>query len=478
MHNNQNTIQDEFHKEFERAKRHGQEHVFRFWDELNLQEREHLLKSSKRIDYEFISNLYNKCLATKEVEVFDNLEKPDVVSKYPHTKEHDIAKNLSIDAIKRHELALFVVAGGQGSRLGFDGPKGLYPATPIMHKSLFEVFAQKILAAQKTYNTKLHWYIMTSEGNNSQTIDFFEKNNYFLLDKDKVHFFKQVGDLPSVDKSGKVLLKNKHDISCNPNGTAGIYASLVEGGMIDDMKSHGIKYLSYFNVDNPLVDIVDILFLGFHLYHNSEFSIKVVPKRSHDEPVGVFVKTNNTHKILEYVNIPKHISEKRDESGELFFKAGSIAIFILEVDYIKRIFDNNLIDFSFAALKKIPYIDDNGNHITPEKPNAYKFEAFAFDVMHHARKCLAFEIRRDEEFAPIKNATGEDSPESAYKMQTALFKSWFTYAGISHSIINNLKKLEISPLYAIDKEEFKHKVSKHISEIEKKLKDVDEYYFE
>jgi UDP-N-acetylglucosamine/UDP-N-acetylgalactosamine diphosphorylase len=318
---------------------------------------------------------------------------------------------------------------------------------------------------------------MTSVGNNDQTIDFFKKNNYFNLDSDKVHFFKQVGDMPSIDKHGKVLLKHKYEISCNPNGTAGIYASLVESGMLENMKNNGIKYLSYFNVDNPLINCVDPLFLGYHLLHNSEFSIKVIPRRSHDEPVGVFVKTNNTHKILEYVNIPKHVAEKRDESGELYFNAGSIAIFILEVDYIERIFNHNLIDFSFAALKKIPYIDEHGKYVVPEKSNAYKFEAFAFDVMHHARKSLAFETVRNEEFAPIKNASGEDSPESSYALQTNLCKNWLIDVGISHNSINHIKRLEISPLFAIDKDEFVNKISKNVTHIEEQLKDKEEYYF-
>jgi UDP-N-acetylglucosamine/UDP-N-acetylgalactosamine diphosphorylase len=400
------------------------------------------------------------------------------VCKYPHIKEHDRAIAIGEAAIKKGEFAFFVVAGGQGSRLGFDGPKGLYPATPVMHKSLFELFAEKILAAQKRYDAKIHFYIMTSFANNNQTIDFFEKNNYFNLDSDKVHFFKQIGDLPSVDSSGKVLLKNKHEISCNPNGTAGLYASLVEGGMIKSMNDNGIKYLSYSNVDNSLANIIDPTFLGYHLMHDSEFSIKVIPKRSHDEPVGVFVKTNNTtHRILEYVNIPKHIAEKRDESGELYFKAASISVFLLNVGYIQRVFDNNLVDYSFAALKRIPYIDEHGKHIVPEKPNAYKFEAFAFDAMPHANYSLAFEVPRNEEFGPIKNAHGEDSPESAYKMQTELFKSWVIYSGISPTIIHHLKRLEISPIFAIDKEEFKSKISKDITRIEKELKDKEEYYF-
>ncbi len=466
-----------YNNELQRAKSFGQEHVFKFWNELDLEKKEFLLKSSESIDYEFIINLYHKCLETREIPVPENIDKPDLVSKYPHTSDHDKALALSNDIIKKGQLGLFVVAGGQGSRLGFDGPKGLYPATPVKHKSLFEVFAQRILAAQNKYGVKLHWYIMTSVTNNKQTIEFFEKNNYFNLDSDKVHFFLQIGDMPSVDKHGKVLLKHKYEISCNPNGTAGIYASLVESGMIKNMEHHGIKYLSYFNVDNPLINIVDPLFLGFHLSHNSEFSIKVIPRRSHDEPVGVFVKTGDIHRILEYVNIPKHISEKREESGELYFRAGSIAIFILEVEFIEKIFSNNLVDFSFAALKKIPYIDEHGQTITPEKPNAYKFEAFAFDVMHHARKSLAFETVRAEEFAPIKNAHGEDSPEVTNAMQIDLFKNWLIDSGVSPSVVHSLKRVEISPLFAIDKEEFVHKVSKNIAHFEEELKNKEEYYF-
>jgi UDP-N-acetylglucosamine/UDP-N-acetylgalactosamine diphosphorylase len=467
-------------KEKERIEKYGQEHLFRFWDELNNEEKHIFLSNLEKIDYDLVTKLYSDCLTSniEEKENFNDMQRPDLVSRYPYTKEHAKAISVGETAICNNELGLFVVAGGQGSRLGFNGPKGLYPATPIMHKSLFQVFAEKILVAQKIYAVKLHWFIMTSSSNNIQTVDFFAKNNYFGLDKDNLHFFIQMGDLPAVDKNGKILMKSKYEVFFSPSGTGAIYSSLVESGMLNLMKLNNIKYLSYFNVDNSLINIVDPLYLGYHILHESELSMKVLTKRDATEPLGNMVKVNGKHKIIEYMNLPKTESERKTESGELFFKIGSIAIMMFSVDYIERMHYKKLINFNTAALKKVPFIDENGTLITPQMPNAYKFEAFVFDTMPHAHKSLAFEVMREEEFAPIKNATGEDSPEVAYKMQSDLFKKWLIYAGISSDIVDKLKNVEISPLFAIDKDTFKEKISKDLTYYSEKLNNVHEFYFE
>ncbi len=464
-------------KEKMRAAKYSQDHLFRFWNQLTNEQKKHLIDNSRKIDYAFISKLYNDCLNSKAEEDFEDLQRPDLVSRYPNDVKHKDAMIIGEDAICNSKLGLFLVAGGQGSRLGFNGPKGMYPATSIKHKSLFEVFAEKILAAQRKYHVKFHWFIMTSDDNHTQTVAFFEQNKYFSLDKDKVHFFVQLFPLPAVDKSGKIIMKNTYEVSFSPSGTGAIYASLVESGMIDLMKLANILYLSYFNVDNPLINIVDPLYLGYHVMHESEISMKVLTKRNSTEPLGNMIKVNGKHKIIEYMNLSKENAEKKTESGELFFKVGSIAIMMFNVDYIERMHDKKLINFNTAALKKVPYIDEAGTFINPDLPNAYKFEAFVFDVMPHAHKSLAFEVMREEEFAPIKNAKGEDSAEVAYKMQSDLFKQWLIYAGISSKVVHNLKNVEISALFAIDKEEFKYKISANLHEYESKLEHVEEFYF-
>ncbi len=469
------TLHHKYVEERERAERHGQEHIFRFWNELSDDEKSKLVEHSLKIDYALISKLYNACVTSKKDEKYNNIDQPDLVSKYPYIPKHSEALKLGEDAIKRNELAILLPAGGQGSRLGFNGPKGLFPCTPISKKSLFQLFSEKILAAQKKYKVKFDVYIMTSEDNNKATIDFFEKNNYFGLEKKQFDFFIQ-GVLPSVDKAGKVLLKSKHEVFFNPNGTGGIYSGLAESNLLSKMILKETKYISYFNLDNPFMTPVDPLYLGYHIIFNSEISAKSIEKKP-GEPIGVIVKNKGRHRIIEYINLTPEDSVKKTPTGELFFKAGNIAIMILNVSYIERMHKLNLIDFSTAALKKVQHINNDGNLILPEKPNAYKFEAFIFDPMPHAEKSFVFEVLREEEFAPIKNAEGEDSPKTAYQMQTDLFKKWLLHAGFSPDVVVKLKHVEISPLFALDKEEFKEKILKDLLQYEKELKDKEEYYF-
>jgi len=465
-----------FSHENERAQRHGQEHLFKFWYDLTDEEKLILLENSEKIDYGFINKLYDNCVASKKNPEVETFESPDIIYKYPYIQTHDLAIKEGIESIKRNEFALFLPAGGQGSRLGFNGPKGLFPATPVKKHPLFRVFAEKILAAQKKYDVQFDWYIMTSVENNDATINFFEQNNYFNLQKNQLYFFIQEA-LPSVDKDGKILMKSKHEVSFNPNGTGGIYSALERSGMIEIMKNKGIKYLSFFNVDNPLVIPIDVLQLGSHIITDSQVSLKAIEKKP-SEKVGVIVKIAKKHKVIEYVNLSAEDAKKTTETGELFFKYANINIMILNVDYVEFVHKNKLIDFSIAALKKIPYIDSEGNLIVPEKPNAYKFEAFVFDPLPFAKRSIAFEVRREEEFAPIKNESGEDSPATAIILQTNLYKEWLITAGIKKEIVDKLKLVEISPLFAFDIYEFKYKLKNKIDYYNNLLDGKEEYYFE
>jgi UDP-N-acetylglucosamine/UDP-N-acetylgalactosamine diphosphorylase len=460
----------------EHAERHNQEHVFDFWDELSDEEKKSLLDDISKVDFALVNRLFDHCVRNKNVVDFSNISPPDSFSRYPATSLHEQAKKIGETSIKGGEFGLFLPAGGQGSRLGYEGPKGCFPATPITGKSLFQVFSEKIIAAQKRYNVVLDWYIMTSEENNATTIDFFEKHKYFGLNKDNIFFFIQ-GALPSTDTEGKILMRAKHSISFNPDGTGGIYRAFEKSGMIDKMNSRGIKYVFFFNVDNPLAEFVDPLFLGYHIMENCNMSFKVVSKKHAHEKVGVLVKLDGKTRIIEYVNMSKDDAEKNSQSGDLLFKAGNINSMLISVDFIEKISKNHTLSH-VAAFKKIPHINKKGEQVHPDQPNAYKFESFVFDALEYADKSIGFEVLREEEFAPIKNADGEDSPASAYALQTNLFKEWLKYAGIPTYIIEHLKKVEISPLFASDKDEFKDKLKDKLEHYENILKEKEEYYFE
>jgi UDP-N-acetylglucosamine/UDP-N-acetylgalactosamine diphosphorylase len=468
-------MQTRFAVEREKAQRHRQLHIFKFWYELTDEQKLKLLADSEKIDYGFVNKLFNECIAEKKDVKFSKLEPPLTVSKYPHSIEKDMARKIGEEAIKRNEHAVFLVAGGQGSRLGFEGPKGCYPGTPIMKKPLFQTFAEKIRAAEKKFIVQIEWFIMTSEENRIPTEKFFEEHNYFGLSQEQIHFFTQES-LPAVDRNGKIMMKSKHEIFFSPNGTGGIYKALENSGMLDIMKDKDIKYLSYVQIDNALSHVVDPIYLGDHILTESKITPKVIPKSHAHEPIGLVVKANGVQQIIEYIVLSKEDAEELDETGELKFRLGSTGKMLLSVDFIDKVRRENLISFA-GSLKKVPHIDEEGNHIVPEKPNAYKFESFVFDPMPHA-KTVAFEVRREEEFAPIKNATGTDSPETSYAMQNQLHKSWMINAGIKKEIVDSLKVVEISPLFALDEEEFKEKVKDKIEHYNKILESKESYYFE
>jgi UDP-N-acetylglucosamine/UDP-N-acetylgalactosamine diphosphorylase len=468
-------MQTRFAVEREKAQRHKQLHIFKFWYDLTDEQKLKLLEDSEKIDYGFVNKLYNECIAEKKEVKFSRLEPPHTVSKYPYNSEKEMARKTGEEAIKRNEHAVFLVAGGQGSRLGFDGPKGCYPGTPITKKPLFQTFAEKIRAAEKRYVVQIEWFIMTSEENRQPTEKFFEEHNYFGLSREQIHFFTQES-LPAVDKDGKIMMKSKHEIFFSPNGTGGIYKALANSGMLDIMKNLDIKYLSYVQIDNALSHVVDPLYLGDHILTESKITPKVISKAHAHEPIGLVIKADGIQQIIEYIVLSKEDAEELDETGELKFRLGSTGKMLLSVDFIDKVRKENLVSFT-GSMKKVPHIDEEGNQIIPEKPNAYKFESFVFDPMPHA-KTVAFEVRREEEFAPIKNAQGPDSPETSYAMQNALHKSWMINAGIKKEIVDSLKLVEISPLFALDAEEFKEKVKNEIEHYNKILEGKEEYYFE
>ncbi|MGV8169365.1 MAG: UTP--glucose-1-phosphate uridylyltransferase, partial [Candidatus Nanoarchaeia archaeon] len=317
-------MHNRFSKERERAERHGQDHVFRFWHNLTDEEKLKLLEASEKIDYGFISELYEECVKERKPETFSKLEQPYFVSKYPYTDQTELARKEGEDAIKRNELAVFLVAGGQGSRLGYNGPKGCYPGTPLTKKPLFQVLAERIRASEKKYSVKFDWFIMTSDENRLPTEKFFEEHKFFGLDKDQVHFFTQES-LPAISEDGKIMMKSKHEIFFSPNGTGGIYAAMKNTGMLDLMKDKEIKYLSYIQIDNPLSQTVDPIYLGHHILADSKITPKVIPKRHAHEAVGLVVKADGKQRIIEYVVLSKEDAERLDENGELMFRHGNTA---------------------------------------------------------------------------------------------------------------------------------------------------------
>ena len=337
--------------------------------------------------------------------------------------------------ISAGKVAAFTVAGGQGTRLGFDDPKGCFPAGAVTAKPLFAFFADALLGAGDRFGLVPPWYVMTSTRNHEQTVAFFKDHNHFGLDPAHVFFFQQ-GEMPSLDiNSGRIFMAEPGRIATNPDGHGGSLRALHRSGALADMIARGIEHISYFQVDNPIVRVIDPVFLGLHVgeHSSAEMSSKMVLKAFPDERLGVFCQTEGRTRVIEYTDLPDSLAHETLPDGSLRFSAGSIAVHLIAVDFVQRL--NTDPDFQLPwhrAEKIVPCVDpDTGSRLNPDTPNAVKLEQFVFDALPLADRSIVLETFRPDEFAPIKNATGVDSAESSRRIQTARAADWLEDAGVT-----------------------------------------------
>ncbi|MDF1740683.1 MAG: UDPGP type 1 family protein [Verrucomicrobiales bacterium] len=442
----------------------GQGHVFTFFDDLSADEQAGLIAEAEQIDLDEIETLVSELIQTKSAgndAIADELEPADFIP-LPENGDPELwakAVKKGESALRTGRVAAFTVAGGQGTRLGYDGPKGTFGVTPVLKASLFQVFAEKILASTRLYGRPIPWYIMTSIINHEATVEFFERNEYFGLAPEKVHFFSQ-GLMPAVDADGKILLAGKANIALSPDGHGGALRALVRSGAIREMEADGIDVLSYFQVDNPLVRCIDPAFIGFHLMTNSDLSSKMVPKAYAEEKVGVFCQKNGEALVVEYSDLPDKLATELDDNGDLRFRAGSIAIHIFNRAFVQRLGSGKdksaKLPFHLAH-KKVPFLDLNGETQEPSEPNAYKFEMFVFDALPFAANPTIIETAREDDFSPVKNAEGVDSAQTCRDDQLRQFARWAAAAGIDiETDETGLPPFafEVSPLFADSAERF------------------------
>lgn len=452
-------------KILEVLEKNNQKKLLNYLNNLKDYEREKLLKELEELNIESYFSILNKNNKSATFS-FDKIEKPFVFEQ----GKFDIEKyrKEGEKALSNGEVAFFVVAGGQGSRLGFEHPKGLFPISPILQKSLFQIHAEKVSAFGNLYGFSPEFFIMTSSTNHDETVEFFNKFGKEWIDLNNVHFFKQ-RDLPSVDMEGNLILSDRLIPFKAPDGHGGALLALKNSGMIDLMKKKGIKYLSYFQVDNPLVNIADPVFLGLHILEKSEVSSKVLPKRSYDEKVGVAAIVDGKPAIIEYSDLSDDLAKKRDIDGRLLFNFGSIAIHIFSVDFIDRITTDKLQLPYHVAKKKIPYFEYETNTIkNPEKPNGIKLEQFVFDSIPMSKNAIFYETIREIEFAPLKNKEGEDSIQTCKEGISNLFKIWLKKSGVIFDDEKNCI-VEISPSFAVNMDQLKEKINNYIKKVPKKL---------
>ena len=405
----------------EKLIKYDQQHLLMFYDEINEEEKEKILNQILNIDFEEIIGLYKNSYKEDD---YSNVK----ISPIEHIIRENIDKmhetyykSIGERVIKNNEFAVATMAGGQGTRLGYKGPKGTYELELEPKKSLFEILCDSLKVVNYLYNISIPWYIMTSENNNQATIDFFEENNYFGYNKDKVKFFKQ-SNLPLMDTEGKLLINKDFKVKEASDGNGGVFSALVNDGMIDDMKKHNVKWVYICGVDNIMVRPIDSLFLGLAVEKNVKCASKSVVKSYPEEKVGAFCKKNGKPGVVEYIEMTKEMVYGKNEDDELLYGESHIVSNMFTVEAIEKIAKENL--EYHVALKKNSYINENGEEIIPEEPNSYKFEAFIFDGFQFFDDLLVMRINRNTEFAPIKNAKGIDSPDSAKEIYEKYYKDW------------------------------------------------------
>lgn len=412
-----------------------QDHLLRFADDLSPSELDALCAQIASLDLHSVPTLVREYVLSKPS--FDpgsaTIAPPP---GYMRDGDWDVEQFRAAgeQLLREGKVAAFTVAGGQGSRLGYDGPKGCFPGGAVTGKPLFACLADWIHAAQDRSGATVPWYIMTSPLNHEATVAFFKEHDHFGLSPDHVMFFAQ-GVLPSFDMvTGKILLAGKGEVATNPDGHGGSLRALAQSGALEDMKRRGVEHISYVQIDNPLARVVDPVFIGLHATapdSSGEMSTKVVAKTEPGEKVGVVCTIDGKPGVIEYSDLPEATAAQRNPDGSLTLRAGNIALHMLSRSFVERVTSGDLSLPYHRAEKKVPCIDaETGEPVDPSEPNAVKLEMFVFDAIPLCRQSIVYEVERTDEFAPIKNAEGNDSPASSARLQTERAASWLEARGI------------------------------------------------
>ncbi len=413
----------------------GQGQVFRYFDELDADEQAQLLAQAATIDLAEVDALVAEHVQGAHTSALnlDGLTPAPYIALAVNGGDQaqwDAALEAGSAAIAAGRVAAFTVAGGQGTRLGYDGPKGTYPVTPVSQKTLFQVFAEKIARSGERFGVTIPWFILTSEINNEATIAAFKESDFFGIDPESVHFITQ-GLVPAVDYDGKILLAAKSKIALTPDGHGGSLRALVRSGAVAKMEELGVDCVSYFQVDNPIIQCIDPAFIGFHVLGQSELSSKMVPKAYALEKVGHFCMQDDAALVVEYSDMPDAMQEETNDDGSIRFNGGNVAIHIFDRAFIARAGSSTSdVQLPFhRADKKIPYVGEDGVIVTPDAANGVKFEMFVFDALPLAKNPVIIEAAREDDFSPLKNAEGVDSPKSCKLDQLRMYVRWLRAAG-------------------------------------------------
>jgi UDP-N-acetylglucosamine/UDP-N-acetylgalactosamine diphosphorylase len=422
---------------------HGQSHVFRFWDELDAAARRRLIEQARSFDLPVLTRAYEatRLAAPGAKPCIEPCAVESVPEHGGNAASFREAREAGEARLAAGQVGVMVVAGGQATRLGYDAPKGSFPIGPVSDRTLFQLHAQKICRLRARFGRAIPWYVMTSPATDRATREAFARADCFGIPKADVFFLCQ-GMVPAFDFEGRLILEAPDRIFESPDGHGGAIPALLYSGALDDMSGRGIDSLFYYQVDNPLVRIGDPTFIGFHVQRGAEASCKVVRKVDPAEKVGLVAQIDGHLGIVEYTEIDDALRNARSPDGGLQLWAGNIAIHVFDREFLRRIANaaDTLLPYH-ASRKVIPTLDAQGKPVRPSAPNGFKLERFVFDTLPLARRAAVVETLREEEFAPVKNAEGSDSPATARQALLTLYRRWLEQAGIA--LPNRASAIEI-----------------------------------
>eukprot|EP00039_Didymoeca_costata_P019641 m.338352 g.338352 ORF g.338352 m.338352 type:complete len:501 (+) comp18391_c0_seq1:555-2057(+) len=468
---------------FKKLANFGQTHVLKYWNELSAEKKALLKVDIESVDLEQLNRWFLRTQDSPAVRSHRQLKPvPDELvadsTSLEPTEEMLSWEKRGFELISDNKLAVLLMAGGQGTRLGSSNPKGMFPLELLSGATLFELQAKRILKVQELASAQFDkpacvivWYIMTSDGTHEGTESFFKENNYFGIKEENIVFFRQ-NEIPCLLADGKMVLIDKHKISRSPDGNGGLYSSMVTTGVLDDMIKRDIKYIHIYGVDNVLVKVGDPRFLGFCDTKQVEVGAKCVVKKEPTEKVGLICMNDKQYEVMEYSEITPEARESRRPDGALVFNAGNIVNHLYTIDFMKKACQKEDTLKHHVAHKKLPYVNDAGEVVKPSEENGIKLEKFVFDVFRLASSLAVVQVSREAEFSPLKNASAakKDCKETCCADLYSLHRKYLLAAGAVFEDENG-KELDPKDLNASHKCELSPAITYHGEGLEQLVKD-------